>query len=619
MARAMRHRGPDGFGLALDPGAGLVSTRLAIVDLPGGWQPLAGRAAGRSARLQRRGLQPPRAARRARRTRRGVRDHDRHRGRAAAARARRPRRARPLQRPVRVRLVAARAPAPDAGARPLRRAPAPLRAARRRDARLRLRGEGAVRLGEVRPAPDLAGSTTSSPLWGPRPPRTAFRGVHQLPPGGLVVWERGAVVPSGAGGRPPSARPTAAGEPAGAPARQRPPAPAGRRACGRLPLRRPRLEPDHRARPAGDERRAAHVLGRLRGPRYDERAHQERSRARSAPSTTSSRSARRRSRARCRTSSGTPRRRWCARRRCRCTCWRARSARAGHHRGRSRGRAPTSSSGATTSSRRSPLRELYRREPERARELLDELYPYLGEGARPARPGLRALPARDGQRRRPALLAPDPRRGHGPVRPSTGREVARRGRGRRARAACAPSCPRRLQRLGHPRARAWLELTTLLEPYLLAAQGDRVAMATASRGAIPSSTTGSSLSRRLPPERKLDGLARQGRAARARRGAAARRHRRAAQAALSRSGGGPFFAPHAPEWVDELLAPAALAETGIWDAERVDGLVRRCRCGPGSGDARGDGACRHTHDPALAPRVRQRGHGELRPRRPYRA
>ena len=40
MARAIRHRGPDGFGLALDAGAGLVSTRLAIVDLPCGWQPL---------------------------------------------------------------------------------------------------------------------------------------------------------------------------------------------------------------------------------------------------------------------------------------------------------------------------------------------------------------------------------------------------------------------------------------------------------------------------------------------------------------------------------------------------------------------------------------------------
>src|SRR2546430_5693381 len=39
MAAAIRHRGPDGYGYALDDGAGLVNTRLSIFDLPGGWQP----------------------------------------------------------------------------------------------------------------------------------------------------------------------------------------------------------------------------------------------------------------------------------------------------------------------------------------------------------------------------------------------------------------------------------------------------------------------------------------------------------------------------------------------------------------------------------------------------
>ena len=37
---ALRHRGPDGFGLAVGSGAGFVSTRLAIVDICGGWQPI---------------------------------------------------------------------------------------------------------------------------------------------------------------------------------------------------------------------------------------------------------------------------------------------------------------------------------------------------------------------------------------------------------------------------------------------------------------------------------------------------------------------------------------------------------------------------------------------------
>ena len=42
MAAAVRHRGPDGFGLARGPGLGLVSTRLSIFDLDRGWQPMRG-------------------------------------------------------------------------------------------------------------------------------------------------------------------------------------------------------------------------------------------------------------------------------------------------------------------------------------------------------------------------------------------------------------------------------------------------------------------------------------------------------------------------------------------------------------------------------------------------
>ena len=37
MAGAIRHRGPDGYGIASGGGAGLVSTRLAIFDIPSGW------------------------------------------------------------------------------------------------------------------------------------------------------------------------------------------------------------------------------------------------------------------------------------------------------------------------------------------------------------------------------------------------------------------------------------------------------------------------------------------------------------------------------------------------------------------------------------------------------
>src|SRR4051794_23817228 len=142
MARALRHRGPDGFGLALDPGAGLVSTRLAIIDIAGGWQPMAG-AAG--ALLVFTGELFNHVELRAE-LRGALRDGVGHRGAAAAARARRPRRAGPRQRRLRLRVLGGR-PAPAyARPRPLRRAPAPLRGAPRRRAGLRLGGQGAVRL-----------------------------------------------------------------------------------------------------------------------------------------------------------------------------------------------------------------------------------------------------------------------------------------------------------------------------------------------------------------------------------------------------------------------------------------------------------------------------------------
>ena len=48
--------------------------------------------------------------------------------------------------------------------------------------------------GEVAAAPDFAGIDEVFTLWGPRAPRTTFRGVSQVTPGGLIVWERGRII-----------------------------------------------------------------------------------------------------------------------------------------------------------------------------------------------------------------------------------------------------------------------------------------------------------------------------------------------------------------------------------------------------------------------------------------
>ena len=40
MTNTLKHRGPDGSGLHVEPGVGLGHRRLAIIDLEGGRQPL---------------------------------------------------------------------------------------------------------------------------------------------------------------------------------------------------------------------------------------------------------------------------------------------------------------------------------------------------------------------------------------------------------------------------------------------------------------------------------------------------------------------------------------------------------------------------------------------------
>ena len=123
-----------------------------------------------------------------------------------------------------------------------------------------------------------------------------------------------------------------------------------------------------------------------------------------------------------------------------------------------------------------------------------------------------------------------------------------------------------------------------METYLLAAQGDRVAMASGVEGRYPF------LDHRvfahaaaLPAREKLDGLEDKRPlrrlAAKVLPEAIASRPKqpyRAPEVA-------PFFGPDAPAWVEEAISPESLAETGIWDAGRVEGLLRRCRAGRAEG------------------------------------
>ena len=131
---------------------------------------------------------------------------------------------------------------------------------------------------------------------------------------------------------------------------------------------------------------------------------------------------------------------------------------------------------------------------------------------------------------------------------------------------------------------AYLEIVTLLSPYLLAAQGDRMAMAHGVEARVPF------LDHRLvefavglPDRSRLCGL---------REKAILRRW---AEGTLPRAITGrpkqPYRAPDVPaffggpepEYVGELLDPASVRRTGIFNPDAVAGLVRRCRAGLATG------------------------------------
>ena len=318
MARAIRHRGPDGFGLRARPGrrAGL----HAAGDLRPAGRLAADRAArdGDAARLQRRGLQPPRAARASSSARRALRDARRdtevvlrlleREGLAALRRAQRPVRASPGGSRGARRLTLVR---DRFGVRPLHYA---------------LLGDGTLVFGSEAKALFASGevdrrarparASTRSSRCGDRARRAPpFAASRQLPPGRLLVWERGRDRrASAAGGEPGLRRPTARAGAATLRAellrdsvrlRLRADVPVGTYLSGGL---------DSSLITALAQQASDHELRTFsvafHDPRYDERAYQEQVArgARHAPPRRRDR-ARARSPTASRTSSGTPRRR----------------------------------------------------------------------------------------------------------------------------------------------------------------------------------------------------------------------------------------------------------------------------------------------------------------------
>ena len=191
MGGAIRHRGPDGFGLYVGQAVGLVHVRLAIIDLAGGAQPLANEDGSivvafngeiYNYRVLRRELVSL-GHRFATASDTEVLVHgweawgeglfERLDGQFAFA----------LYDARREQVVLAR---DRFGVRPL------FYAHRGADLIFGSEVKALLASGEIAAAIDPAGFDQALMLWGPRAPRTPFQGVRQLAPGSYAIWKRGA-------------------------------------------------------------------------------------------------------------------------------------------------------------------------------------------------------------------------------------------------------------------------------------------------------------------------------------------------------------------------------------------------------------------------------------------
>jgi asparagine synthase (glutamine-hydrolysing) len=131
----------------------------------------------------------------------------------------------------------------------------------------------------------------------------------------------------------------------------------------------------------------------------------------------------------------------------------------------------------------------------------------------------------------------------------------------------------------HPLSRAqYLETAHLLPAYILSSQGDRVSMAHAVEGRFPFlDHRVVEFASALPPRLKIRGLTEKYLLRSSLEGdlpaAIAWRPKQPYRAPESQC----FFGGESPDYVRDLLSPAAIAQTGYFDPRSVEKLVRKCK------------------------------------------
>ena len=136
-----------------------------------------------------------------------------------------------------------------------------------------------------------------------------------------------------------------------------------------------------------------------------------------------------------------------------------------------------------------------------------------------------------------------------------------------------------------PLARAaYLEMVTLLSPYLLSSQGDRMAMAHGVEARVPFlDHRVFEFAAALPDRSKLRGLEEKAILRRWADDVMPRALARRPKQPYRAPDVPAFFGPRPPEYVAELLEPASVKRGGIFHPTAVAGLVRRCQSGVATG------------------------------------
>jgi asparagine synthase (glutamine-hydrolysing) len=131
---------------------------------------------------------------------------------------------------------------------------------------------------------------------------------------------------------------------------------------------------------------------------------------------------------------------------------------------------------------------------------------------------------------------------------------------------------------------AYLEMTTLLSPYLLSSQGDRMAMAHGVEGRFPFLDHRLfEFSAALPTGSRLRGLREKEILRRWAARILPRRIKERRKQPYRAPDAPSFFGANAPEWVGDHLTADALRSVGVFSPSSVGGLVRRCRAGLATG------------------------------------